>query len=152
MLDIMDLKRQLAKSLKFNWNMCVSYIPYASHWSLPWATLYYFHNAFQWFAWFNMRSPSLYRYCKSCYFKWKSSCFWSELEFDKTLALLSPGEINKSLLLYATAAIASTCCWHPGIRKFWRTFVSHHTLGRIASLQRRFMEICNVPIRISRYV
>ena len=57
MLDIMDLKRQLAKSLKFNGNMCVSYIPYASHWSLPWATLSHFYNEFQWFAWFNMSSP-----------------------------------------------------------------------------------------------
>ena len=57
MLDVIDLKRQLVKSLKFNWNMCVSCIPYASHWSLPWATLSHFYNEFQWFAWFNMSSP-----------------------------------------------------------------------------------------------
>jgi hypothetical protein len=40
-------------------------------------------------------------------------------------------KINKSLLLYAAVAMASTCCWHPGICRFWRTSVSHHS-GQLA--------------------
>ena len=48
--------------------------------------------------------------------------------------------------------MASACCLHPGISTFWHTFVSHHTLGKIAILQLRFMESCIVPIRIPRYV
>ena len=57
MLDVIDLKRQLAKSLKFNWNMYISYLPYASRCSLPWTNFCYFYWEFQWFAWFNMSSP-----------------------------------------------------------------------------------------------
>ena len=49
--------------------------------------------------------------------------------------MLLPRKNQQNHVFYVVAAMASTCSRHPGICRFWHTFDSHQTLGRMAYLQ-----------------
>ena len=148
MLDVIDLKRRLAKSLKFNWNMLSLVFRMHLIDLCPEQLYHIFNKNFNDLHDSTRGQPLCIVIVNLIISIGKVPV--SALSLNSTL--LSLDEINKSLLLYVAAAMASTCCWHPGVCRFWRTFVSHHTLGRIANLQLRFVEIFNVLIRIPRYI